>query len=267
MRAVIVAALLACATAAHADERITDDTAYTTPEGKMRIGLWKLQYGIPKAPGLEVGTYTLPYLTWMADVRSVNGHTKYRFLDRGRWTLSGGLGIIYVDFANVDVPVDLWIVPVQLLGAVRLLGDRFTIGAGLMYTEMFGEGEYNEDQQGRLQGAVAVSNVQAWLSLTTRISRGWSFYLESRTVASTQANAAGDATFMATDRTRVDVAVTGSASVDELRGGSVLAAFQYSGDSFRIRFGGGYGNFNIPMLNFVTPVAIPFPELDLYWVF
>jgi hypothetical protein len=29
----------------------------------------------------------------------------------------------------------------------------------------------------------------------------------------------------------------------------------------------GYGNFNVPMLNFVVPVATPFPELDLYWVF
>jgi hypothetical protein len=266
MRAALVIALLACATLAHADERITDDTAYTTPEGKTRFGLWKLQYGIPYVPGLEIGTYSLPYLTWAVDVRSVNAHTKYRIIDRDRWTLSAGFGITYVDFANLDVPVDIFIVPVQVLAAVRG-NDRLTFGAGVMYTHMFGEGQYNEDEESSFRGAVAVSNVQSWLSLTTHLSRGWSVYLETRSVASTEANAAGDATYMINDRTRVDVAATGSASIEEMRGGSVLAAFQYSRERFRIRFGAGYGNFNIPMLNFIVPVATPFPELDVYWVF
>jgi hypothetical protein len=266
MRAVLVIAVLACTAVAHADERITDDTAYTTPEGKVRAGLWKLQYGIPAVSGLEVGTYVLPYLTWVVDVRSVNAHTKYRIVDRDRWTLSAGLAVTYVDFANLDVPVDIFIVPVQLLASVRL-GDRFTLGVGLMYTEMFGESEYNEDENGSFRGAVAVANGQSWLSLTTRISRGWSFYVEGRSVASTEANAAGDVRYMIDERTQIDVAATGSASIEEMRGGSVLAAFQYSGERFRIRFGAGYGNFNIPMLNFIVPVATPFPELDVFWVF
>ncbi len=266
MRAAILIAVLAGATLAHADERITDNTAYTTPEGKTRVGLWKLQYGIPRVSGLEVGTYLLPYLTWVADVRSVNVHTKYRIVDRDRWTLSAGLGITYVDFANLDVPADIFIVPVQLLGAVRATG-RLTFGAGAMYTHMFGEGSYNEDENASLRGAIAVSNLQGWLSLTTRISRGWSLYVEGRAVASTEANAAADGSYMINERTHVDVAASGSASIEELRGGSVLAAFQYSGKRFRIRFGAGYGNFSIPMLNFIVPVATPFPELDLFWVF
>ena len=69
------------------------------------------------------------------------------------------------------------------------------------------------------------------------------------------------------DRTHIDIAATGRASVEELRGASSLAAFQYSGRRVRARLGLGYGNFNIPMLNFIVPAATPFPDFDLYWVF
>lgn len=264
--ALLVITILGTATLARADERMTDDTAYTTPEGSVRAGLWKLEYGIPHSGGLDIGTYTLPYVTWVADVRSVNAHAKYRLFDREHWTLSAGLGITYVDFANLDVPVDIWLVPVTLLGAVRL-GDRFTLGVGIMYTEMFGETAYNEDENASFRGAVAVANAQTWLSLTTRISRGWSLYLEGRSISATEANASGDGMYMINERTRVEVAATGSASVEEMRGGSVLAAFQYSAQHFRIRFGAGYGNFNVPMLNFIVPVATPFPDFDMFWVF
>jgi hypothetical protein len=267
MKAVTIAVLaLMTTTIAHADERITDDTAYVLPEGKTRVGLWKLQYGIPKVSGLEVGTYMLPYLTWAFDLRSVNAHAKYQLLDRGRWAVAGNIGVTYVDFANLDVPADVTIVPAQMLTSFRA-HDRFTFGLGAMYTEMFGEGSYNEDDDKTLQGAVAVSNAQAWLSLTTRISRGWSLYIEARGITSARAHAAGDAMVVVDDRTHIDVAATGRASVEELRGASSLAAFQYSGRRVRARFGLGYGNFNVPMLNFIVPVATPFPDFDLYWVF
>ena len=53
-----------------------------------------------------------------------------------------------------------------------------------------------------------------------------------------------------------------------MRGASVLAAFQWSSARrFRFRAGLGYGNYNIPVLNFIIPIATPFPELDLSFVF
>ena len=265
MRALIVALVLA-SRLGHADVRITDNTAYTTPAGKVRAGLWKLQYGVPYLDGLELGAYTLPYATWALDIRSYNGHAKYRVVDRGRWTVSASLGVAYVDFENLDVPVDVWIVPATLLASARL-SDRNTLGAGVMYTHMAGAGRYNPDEDSTFRGALALSNVQSWLSLTTRVSRGWSLYVEARSIASTQASGGGDVMYTIDERTHVDVAATGKASVQELKGASLLAALQYSRSSFRMRFGAGYGNFNVPMLNFIVPVATPFPELDLYWVF
>ena len=85
---IVIAAVLASTTLASADERITDDTPYKTPAGYVRAGLWKLQYGVHQVPGLEIGTYTLPYATWAFDLRTGNGHAKYQFLDGKRWTLA-----------------------------------------------------------------------------------------------------------------------------------------------------------------------------------
>ena len=261
------AAALAAPGVATADERITDDTPYKTPEGRVRAGLWKLEYGVHGVPRLELGTYTLPYLTWAFGVKSGNAHVKYQLLDRRVWTLAASLGVAYVDLDGLDVDARIAIVPLRLLAAARL-GGRFTAALGLMYSQISGEGGYNEDETKAFRGAVAVSNAQAWLSLTTHLSRGWSLYLEGRAVASTEAAADGDLTIALDERTTVDVSATGNASIDEMRGASALAALQWSSARrFRIRFGLGYGNYNIPVLNFIIPIATPFPELDLSFVF
>lgn len=269
-----IAAAIAAATAslaatrvAAADDRITDDTPYKTPEGRVRAGLWKLEYGVHGVRKLELGTYTLPYLTWAFGVKSGNAHVKYQLLDRPVWTLAASLGLAYVDLAGLDVDARISIVPVRLLAAARL-GRRFTVGLGLMYSQISGEGGYNEDETKAFRGAVAVSNAQAWLSLTARLSRGWSLYVESRAIASTEAAADGDLTLALDERTTVDVSATGNASIDEMQGGSTLVALQWSSARrFRLRFGLGYGNYNIPVLNFIVPYATPFPELDLSFVF
>ncbi|MBA3502858.1 MAG: hypothetical protein M4D80_10975 [Myxococcota bacterium] len=265
---VAICTLLALAGTAHADERITDDTAYKTPEGKVRAGLWKLQYGVHRVPRLEIGTYTLPYTTWAFGIRTVNVHAKYQFYTGERFTFAASLGVAYVDLSGLDdqTSASIYVVPIQLLGAWQL-SERITLGLGLMFSSVSGEGSYNEDENSEFRGAVAVSNAQTWLSMSLRISRGWSLYLETRGISSTEAAASGDYMKQLDDRTTVDVAATGNASIDEMQGASSLLAFQYSAKRFRMRFGVGYGNYNLPMINFIVPKATPFPELDLYWVF
>jgi hypothetical protein len=100
-----------------------------------------------------------------------------------------------------------------------------------------------------------------------KLSRGWSLYYESRAIASTEAAGGGDLTVRTDARTTIDVALTGNASIDELRGGSTLVAAQYSAKKLRFRFGLGYGNYNLPVVNFILPIATPFPEFDLSYVF
>jgi hypothetical protein len=257
--------LLASGTAI-ADERITDDTPYKQPSGAVRAGLWKLQYAVHGTTKVEVGTYTLPYLSYAFGVTSGNAHVKYQFFHGENWTFAANLGLAYVDFGGLDIDARVAVVPFQLLAA-RRIGKRLTLGLGTMYTSIAGEGSYNEDEATELRGAVAVDNAQSWISLMIHLSRGWTLYLESRAIASTQGAGSGDATFTIDDRTTVDVALTGKASIDEMQGASQLIAAQYSRKHFRMRFGIGYGNYNLPVINFIVPVATLFPELDISWVF
>ncbi|HEU0035683.1 MAG TPA: hypothetical protein VFQ53_33960 [Kofleriaceae bacterium] len=266
MKSLVVSLVLAISATAHADDRITDDLPYKVPEGHVRAGLWKLQYGVHGVRGLEIGTYTLPYASWGFGVKSGNGHVKYQIHDGARFTAAAGLGVAYVDLRGIDIDAQIAIVPIQLLGAYRL-SDRFTLGAGMMLTSISGEGAYNEDDRTDFRGAVAASNAQSWLSLTTKISRGWSLYFETRAISATEAIGDGDVTHMIDDRTQVDVSLTGNASIDELQGASVLLAAHWARERFRLRLGLGYGNMNVPVVNFVVPAAIPYPELDIYWVF
>ncbi len=265
MKAAIVLAVLA-ATPAFADDRITDDTAYKIPEGAVRAGLWKLQYGVHKVPGLEIGTYTLPYASYALGVTSANAQVKYQFLDRAVWTLSASLGFAYADLDGIGVDANITVVPITLLANARL-SRRWTLGLGVMYTSLFGEASYNEDEATELRGAVAVDNVQTWLSVMLKISRGWTLYLESRGISSTDGAGQGDVRHTVDDRTMIDVSLTGKASIDEMQGGSTLVAMQWSRKRFRMRLGVGYGNYNVPMLNFIVPKVIPYPELDIYFVF
>ncbi len=262
----LVLALLLAATPAAADDRLTDDTPYKLPSGAVRAGLWKLQYGVHGVRGLELGTSTLPYLSYAFGVSTFNAHAKYQFFDKEHWTLAASLGVSYVDLAGLDIDARIAIVPIQILAA-RRFGKRLTLGLGTMFSSISGEGSYNADEASEFRGAVAVDNVQSWISLMIHLSRGWTLYLESRAVSSTEAAGQGDGTIAIDERTTVDVAFTGNASIDELRGGSWSVAAQYSRRRLRLRFGVGYGNYNIPLINFIVPVATPFPIFDLSWVF
>ncbi len=251
---------------ASADVRITDDTAYTLPERFVRAGLWRLEYGVHGVTGLEIGTYTLPYLTWAAGIRSGNAYAEYQWYRGRRWTLATSLGLTHADFGGLDIDASISVVPVKLLAAMRL-GGRLTLSFGAMYTLFYGEGEYNSESDDRFRGAVALDNLQGWAAIMLRLSSRWTLVVEGRGIASTSGRASGDFMTRLDDRTTVEVAATGRASIDELRGSTTTVSLQYSREHLRFRFGGGYGNYVLPVLQMVVPTAIPYPELDLYWVF
>jgi hypothetical protein len=194
MRAALPLALLAAlAGSAAGDERITDDTPYQTPPGKVRLGLWKAQYSPAAVPRLEVGTYALPWLAAALSVPVVNGHAKVALWHRGRWALSGAIGMVYADFSHFTADAKLTIVPTQALAACRL-SQRFTVTGGLMYTHMFGEAKYEEDEIGALRGAVAASNVQAWAAVMLGLTSRWTVYTELRSASSVEVSAGAEGT-------------------------------------------------------------------------
>ena len=66
------------------------------------------------------------------------------------------------------------------------------------------------------------------------------------------------------------VRVNSDASADDFGvqdGFSIVPSVLLSAGVFNLRAGLGYGNFSIPVLNFVLPTRTLIPELDLYLVF
>jgi len=265
-RSLLVIVLCLVSATAAADERITDDTPYKNPTGSVRLGLWRAEYAVHGTERLTIGTYTLPYLAFVGGVTTGNGYVEYQLVHRDHFALEAGIGMTYVDFTNLGVDAQLVVVPIRLLSAFRV-NDSFAIGLGAMSTGVSGAGAYNSKSDSQFRGAVAASTLQGWVSAMWRWSRGWTLYAEVRGISGVGVNAEGDATHMIDARTRVEVMARADANVDELRGASGTLALHYARKSFRLRAGAGYGNYSLPVLNLVVPVAIPYPELDLYFVF
>src|SRR6185503_5393670 len=128
-------------------------------------------------------------------------------------------------------------------------------------------GQHNKQDRTRFRGAIAANTLQVWANAMWRWTRGLTLYGELRAVSSVDIAANGDTMHVLDARTTVTVMAHGDANLEEVHGASATLGLHWARKRFRLRAGVGYGNYSVPVLNFVVPVAIPFPELDVYWVF
>jgi hypothetical protein len=249
-----------------ADQRITDDTAYTLRQHDVRLGIWKAQYGLWNP--FTAGTYIWP---WLA--RVPNLHVKWRYWFDDPLALSVQLGGFFMNTGSFKDKVDksagnatLSVVPLELYGSYRF-DDAWTLSAGLVYTEVRLRGElHSDDFDGAAEGAV--DNLQLTSTLEWRLTRVTALTLHGRYLLLQRVGAGGDAVLHPDDFTIVEV--HGGANTDALdfKGAfSLTASAVFSWETFNLRAGLGFGNYNIPAINFVLPEKILYPELDVYWIF
>jgi hypothetical protein len=77
-----------------------------------------------------------------------------------------------------------------------------------------------------------------------------------------------DATLRPDAFTRVEV--HGDVAASEFHVGdafSIVPSLHISWGVFNLRLGLGYGNYNVPLVNFVLPTRTPIPDFDLFFVF
>jgi hypothetical protein len=260
------AALLARpATAFHTDEqRITDDTAYTLKKKDVRLGLWKAQYGI--FDPLTAGTYVWPWL-----LRISNLELKCRFYESGPWAFAASTGFFYFDTKHLKKAGDagdarIADVPFEIDGSYRF-ESPYTLSVGLVWTEVLVDGTVNQSVfQGAGQGAI--SNFQLTSTFELRISEVTALVFHARSLVFQRARAAADAVTHPDAFTTVEIHATGRTNALDYRGaGSFTVSGVWSWKTFNLRAGIGYGNYNVPGLNFVIGNRILYPELDLYWIF
>jgi hypothetical protein len=247
------------------DEHITDDTAWTQQGDKdFRLGLYKASVTI--ADRITLGTYILP---WFA--RTPSAFAKLRFLSLGPTQWAVGAGVFRLDtesFYGRGPSVPVFIVSSANLVTSLELGPRHQLSNGLVVTVIRANGAI-DDGTVRGQGEATLTNMHYVAAYEYRISRALALVVTGRYQLFQVL--AGDTTFTARPDAYTSIEVAAAASdehsVNYRFAFSVVPALAWSWQSFNLRFGCGYGNYNIPGINFMVARRTPIPELDLYWTF
>jgi len=258
----VLATLAAASTAsAYHDEehRATYQTAHTLNQGEWQIGLLTTEVGV--LDELELGIdhlyYALPIF---------NAHAKVRLYRDGDWAIAIRANIFYLDvslFWWVDSPTTRgWLVswPIELVGSIPL-ADDFSLHPFAALSLSSGKLEQTSDDYG---GAAAANNFQIGASLEWRLSRVVALNLRFRFAPWVDVSAAGGGTIQVTPATSIDVAASGALDTSEAEFAfSGLLAAHFSWSWFNMRLGAGYGNFNLPGINFLFVQKSPIVELGL----
>ncbi len=245
--------------------RVIDQTAYTLEGGRLRLGLFKIQFGL--LDFLTVGTYTAPWA-----VLAATFHAKLRLLQTGPFALGVQAGIGYFDSTRlrwVDRSIGNAVVvavPLEAFGSFRAT-DSFDLSIGVAYTEVSVDGALSYQA---LEGAGrgAADNFQLTASNEIRLSGMFALVIELRWLVLQRVAANADATLYPDMFTTVVVHSGGSASDFEVRDAfSIVPSLLMTVGVFNVRLGVGYGNFNVPLINFVLPERSLIPEADLFFLF
>jgi hypothetical protein len=253
--------------AAHhtSEQRLTDGTAYTLPKKSFRAGLLMLEYSV--IDPVTLGTY---WPVWL--FRTGNLHAKWRFYQQDPWAFSVRAAAFWLDtrrFEELDDDAGDARISVGTLepAASYRFDERYTLSSSIVYSEVRVDGELERDAF-RGAAAGAVDNLQLTLNLERRVSRVTAFVLQARYLVFQRAWVNGDATLRPDDYTTVEVhAAATSDALDYPHAFSLVLSSVFSWRTFNLRFGLGYGNYNVPGVNFVLEKKTLIPDLDLYFVF
>lgn len=258
-------AIAAPAHAYHTDrQRATDESAYTMEGGSLRAGLFKLQYGALDFAML--GTYTLPWAMLAATV-----HGKVRVLQIDPVAVALQAGFAYFDSSRLswldDEAGDATITVLPLEAFVSYRMTDITLSSSVAYTEVAVDGALAIDAfDGAIQGAT--DNLQLTATGEFRISKVIAVLVNLRWLVLQRVLGSADATVYPDDFTTV--AVHSGVTSDEFQAGggfSVVPAVHFSWGTFNLRAGLGYGNYNVPLVNFVLPQRTLIPDFDLFFLF
>ena len=242
------------------DERIVSDTSLTLRHNEWQIGVWRTDYGI--TDWWMVGTYHVPWV-----IVAPNLQTKLKFLSGESWAVAFQPGILYLDTTIVlsdTATAKVFMVPLQLSGTVDVAPD-WSATLATVFTGVWGSGTYDKDE---FEGGAAITNFQIAGNIEWRIDSVWALVLEGRYLAYQENDAAGVAIKQPTDTLTLEVHGAADATVVDLQHAfSVALSAVASFETFNVRFGAGYGNYNIPGMNLVWPNKLPFPEVDVFWRF
>ncbi|RLB45196.1 MAG: hypothetical protein DRJ42_30470 [Deltaproteobacteria bacterium] len=260
----IAAAIFAAAGTASAyhdeEHRPTYQTGYTLNQGEWQIGLLSTDVGVHDrlTLGIDHLYYALPIF---------NAHARINLFRDGDWglTISGSIYYFNVDLFWWASPEATrgWLVawPLELRGSIPLT-ERFTLHPFAALSMSSGKVEQTDDAYG---GAAAANNFQIGLTTEWRITRVFALNLRFRFAPWVDVSGAGGGTIQFDPATSVEVAASGELDTSEAEFAfSFVLAAHFSWSWFNLRIGGGWGNMNLPGLNFLFVQRSPIVELGVF---
>ena len=245
------------------DGPVTDYSAYTLRAWETRVGPGRLELGL-------TDTINVGLLDWFFLLGVRNVHGKWRVLDGDNWAASLELGVANFNaqrLSDGNTDAQIWIIPFEAMGTWRK--NAFSYNFGLGYTLVRTVAGVETEQDTEAAAALDVSVGYVHPSVEWRLGPVFALVLESRIGLFQQGSADGKTEFTTEDgRTTVEVFANADA---DLSGGASLVNASLSGmwswNHFNLRAGLGYGHYSLPGIDLFIPVAIPYPELALFWRF
>lgn len=245
------------------DQHITDDTAWTAKYNTFRFGLYKLEYSFHDR--VTGGTYIWPWL-----LRTSSLYGKWRFYDGERWGWSVRLGFFRLDSSafgrSEDANAVFTVVPFELTATQRIDADD-QLSHSLVVTAVTLRGTADDDAlRGAAQGGV--TNSQYVGVYEHRYSSKRALVVTGRFLLAQVARADANLVWHPDEFTTIELHGEGTDrdSLNFRAAFSIVPAFVWSWDTFNLRLGLGYGNLNVPGVNFVLPERSLIPDVDLYWI-
>ena len=247
------------------EQRVTDDTADTLERNKWRAGLFRLEYTPLKSS--TVGTYWLPWF-----FRVPNLHLKWRYYQNTKLSLSARLGYFGFDTKSLEkldeqkTHAVISVVPFDVAGTWRI-DKRASVSLDFIWTGVFIKGEADQEAlNGTFQGGA--TNLQTLSTLELRVSRVTALLFQARLLSFQLVSYRGDVELHPDEFTTIEIHGAQKSDALDFRGASSLTlSALFSWQAFNLRLGLGYGNYNVPGINFMLPKKSLFPDFDAYFVF
>jgi hypothetical protein len=245
------------------NERITDDTAWTAEQWSFRFGLYKAE--LAWHDRFTTGTYLWP---WLLNTSSLYG--KWRFYSEGNWDFAARAGFFHLDSrsfgSSEEANAVFTVVPLELATTYRIdFDDRISQALIITAVDISGTAD-NDALRGAAQGGV--TNTQYMAVYEHRYSSKLALVVTSRILLAQVARANANLVWHPDEFTTIELhgGGTDATSLDVPAAFSVVPAFVWSWNTFNLRLGLGYGNINVPGVNFVLPTQSFIPDVDMYWV-
>ena len=247
------------------EERLLDSTAYSLQRRRVRLGLFKLSYGI--IDELQVTTYTMPWLLGLIfEDAAPNIELKSTFYNRKRLALSASLGFLSGTIERIEcverTKVRYFLVPASLAASVRINSDVSTHIGG-MFTGVSGDVDTNPGATD-IAGSTVVDILQFWGMVEWRLSRVVAFTFTVRWVPWVS----GLIVRGSLDSDNPGIGIQLDVDVTDLTNTfAVIPGFVFSWERANIRLGVGYGDFFVESFALVVPRSVlnnVSPEFDIF---